>query len=622
MPAVLRVALPVPLPTLFDYLPPATGEAGVGSRVLVPFGRGRLVGVVVAIEAEAAVDDRRLKQVLRLLDDAALLDPELMQTLAWAADYWLGAPGEAYANALPLALREAKPLPAIGDEYWSLTVGRPQRPRRRQPARRQQGLAGPAGGRRLERAGTERAPARLARRGAPTGCRRPARAQRTAAAQPPAATLGSTATQRRTTAGGGHRRRQPRPVSAVPARRRHRQRQDRGLSGADRAGAGARQAGAAAGAGDRPCAADRAAPARAARGDRRGAALEPVRRRPRARLAARPRRQRAGDPGHPFGDVHAAAASRPDHRRRGTRQRLQAAGGLPLPRPRSGPGARPRARRAGAAGLGHALAGIAGERRRRPLSHPAPARPTRRDPAAAGADHRHARAAAGARHVAGAARRRGGHGGARRAGAGVPQPPRLRAGAAVPRLRLARRLPALRPPADPACRPTPVDLPSLRLPPAHAAGLPDLRRRRPEAAGPGHRAAGGSAGRAVPAGAGAARGSRDHPPPRRVRATAGHAQGRPAGDPGRHPDAGQGPRPAQPHPGRHRGRGRGPAQRGFPRRANGWRNWWCRSPAAPAARASPAAWCCRRTSRNTRCCAACWPTAMPLPRANCWPSAA
>jgi primosomal protein N' (replication factor Y) len=125
MPVVLRIALPVPLPTLFDYLPPAAGEAGVGSRVLVPFGRNRLVGVVVAIEAEAAIDDRRLKQVLRLLDDAALLDPELMQTLAWAADYWLGAPGEAYANALPLALREAKPLPAIGDEYWSIsTAGR------------------------------------------------------------------------------------------------------------------------------------------------------------------------------------------------------------------------------------------------------------------------------------------------------------------------------------------------------------------------------------------------------------------------------------------------------------------------------------------------------------------
>jgi primosomal protein N' (replication factor Y) (superfamily II helicase) len=122
MPAVLRVALPLPLPTLFDYLPPAAGEACVGSRVLVPFGRGKLVGVVVAIGVEAAVGGNRLKQVLRLLDDTALLDTELMQTLAWAADYWLGAPGEAYANALPLALREAKPLPALGDEYWSLSV--------------------------------------------------------------------------------------------------------------------------------------------------------------------------------------------------------------------------------------------------------------------------------------------------------------------------------------------------------------------------------------------------------------------------------------------------------------------------------------------------------------------
>jgi primosomal protein N' (replication factor Y) len=121
MPAVLRIALPVPLPTLFDYLPPATGEAGVGSRVLVPFGRGKRVGVVVAIDVAAAVEGSRLKQVSRVLDDAALLDAELMQTLAWAVDYWLGAPGEAYANALPLALREARPLPAIGDEYWSIT---------------------------------------------------------------------------------------------------------------------------------------------------------------------------------------------------------------------------------------------------------------------------------------------------------------------------------------------------------------------------------------------------------------------------------------------------------------------------------------------------------------------
>jgi len=121
MPAVLRVALPVPLPTLFDYLPPAVGTAVAGSRVLVPFGRNKAVGVVVATEVEASVGNAKLKRAIELLDDAPLLDPELMQTLAWAADYWLGAPGEAYANALPLALREPRPLPDTREEAWALT---------------------------------------------------------------------------------------------------------------------------------------------------------------------------------------------------------------------------------------------------------------------------------------------------------------------------------------------------------------------------------------------------------------------------------------------------------------------------------------------------------------------
>ncbi len=122
MPAVLRVALPVPLPTLFDYLPPAAGHADVGSRVLVPFGKGKAVGVVVEADVEAAVGQTRLKRVLRVLDDAPLLDAELMATLARAADYWLGAPGEAYANALPLALREDRPLPELREEAWMLTA--------------------------------------------------------------------------------------------------------------------------------------------------------------------------------------------------------------------------------------------------------------------------------------------------------------------------------------------------------------------------------------------------------------------------------------------------------------------------------------------------------------------
>jgi primosomal protein N' (replication factor Y) len=121
MPSVVRVALPVPLPTLFDYLPLADRQARVGGRVLVPFGRGTKVGVVVDAAATTTLAQGRLKPLLQVLDDAPLLDPELMQTLAWAADYWLGAPGEAYANALPLALREPREWPDTREEFWQLT---------------------------------------------------------------------------------------------------------------------------------------------------------------------------------------------------------------------------------------------------------------------------------------------------------------------------------------------------------------------------------------------------------------------------------------------------------------------------------------------------------------------
>ena len=50
---IVRVALPLPLPQTFDYLP-GSGVAQPGCRVRVPFGHSRKVGVV--LEATAAID--------------------------------------------------------------------------------------------------------------------------------------------------------------------------------------------------------------------------------------------------------------------------------------------------------------------------------------------------------------------------------------------------------------------------------------------------------------------------------------------------------------------------------------------------------------------------------------
>ena len=71
--SVLRVALPVPVDSLFDYLPPADAsgdESWPGRRVLVPFSGRRLAGVVVEARA-AAEHPGRLERVERIVDEVA-----------------------------------------------------------------------------------------------------------------------------------------------------------------------------------------------------------------------------------------------------------------------------------------------------------------------------------------------------------------------------------------------------------------------------------------------------------------------------------------------------------------------------------------------------------------------
>jgi primosomal protein N' (replication factor Y) len=105
----LQIALPVPLPQAFDYLAPQDGDAvPVGARVLVPFGRRNLVGVVVGRSQRSEVPGGRLLRVSRLLDSGdPLLDDRLIDLLRWCWKYYKHAPGEVIASALPPALRKA-----------------------------------------------------------------------------------------------------------------------------------------------------------------------------------------------------------------------------------------------------------------------------------------------------------------------------------------------------------------------------------------------------------------------------------------------------------------------------------------------------------------------------------
>ena len=122
MPEILRVAVPVPLPQLFDYRAPRGVRVAPGCRVLVPFGPGRQVAVVVGSAAHSEVDPARLKSVSAVLDATPLLGEELLATLQWAARYYQHPLGAVLETALPVGLRQAKPLPFEGYRALALSA--------------------------------------------------------------------------------------------------------------------------------------------------------------------------------------------------------------------------------------------------------------------------------------------------------------------------------------------------------------------------------------------------------------------------------------------------------------------------------------------------------------------
>ena len=107
MTVCVRVALPVHLDRLFDYLPPVAdhGSLSAGVRVRVPFRNRTLIGVVTEQSANSDWDEQRLRPVVEVLDNAPLLGDSMLALCRWIARYYHYPIGEVVALALPKLLR-------------------------------------------------------------------------------------------------------------------------------------------------------------------------------------------------------------------------------------------------------------------------------------------------------------------------------------------------------------------------------------------------------------------------------------------------------------------------------------------------------------------------------------
>ncbi len=108
---VIRVALDLPLPRLFDYLAEDATLDDVGRRVWVPFGpgeQGRKLGLVVAVAEGTDQPPEKLKTALEILRDMPPLPASWSELCAFCARYYQHPLGAVMAFALPPMLRKGR----------------------------------------------------------------------------------------------------------------------------------------------------------------------------------------------------------------------------------------------------------------------------------------------------------------------------------------------------------------------------------------------------------------------------------------------------------------------------------------------------------------------------------
>jgi len=116
---IVAVAIDTPLRRTFDYRAEQS-DLAPGQRVWVPFGRRRVVGVVIAQRDRTDVPAGKLRSIFGAVDAEPTFDGSLLRLLLWSADYYRHPVGEVLAAAMPSPLRTGT---SLREEtiVWSLT---------------------------------------------------------------------------------------------------------------------------------------------------------------------------------------------------------------------------------------------------------------------------------------------------------------------------------------------------------------------------------------------------------------------------------------------------------------------------------------------------------------------
>ncbi|MCM1128716.1 MAG: primosomal protein N' [Alistipes senegalensis] len=111
-PLILRVAIDTPLDNYFDYrwVPASEGEVApqAGQLALVPFGRRKVMGLIVDVMEKTEVPEARLRDVIAVRREVMPVSSRWMDLCRFAAGYYQRPLGEVALPSLPKNLRTEK----------------------------------------------------------------------------------------------------------------------------------------------------------------------------------------------------------------------------------------------------------------------------------------------------------------------------------------------------------------------------------------------------------------------------------------------------------------------------------------------------------------------------------
>ena len=108
--------------TVFDYFAPALVLAHIGRRVIVPFGKGRRVGIIVGRSETSDLAPAKIKSIISIDDACPGLSASDLVLLRFASDYYHHPIGQTLFSALPPAYKlVSPPKPREYSQHYRLT---------------------------------------------------------------------------------------------------------------------------------------------------------------------------------------------------------------------------------------------------------------------------------------------------------------------------------------------------------------------------------------------------------------------------------------------------------------------------------------------------------------------